>query len=81
MLMTTEQFAWLLTVQGEYAAAKITNSVDDIFPRIVARWFAHFPIEEEDDDDFFEGQPGLVDQMKRLMVEKIHGTLEAALCT
>ncbi|KAK0499317.1 hypothetical protein EDD18DRAFT_1349497 [Armillaria luteobubalina] len=81
MLMTSEQFFWLLTVQGEYAAAKVTNTLEDVFPRIMACWFARFPIEEEEDDDFFDEQPGLVDQMKQLIVEKICGTLEAASAT
>ncbi|KAK0500831.1 hypothetical protein EDD18DRAFT_1101821 [Armillaria luteobubalina] len=68
-------------LQGEYAATKVTNTLEDIFLRIVVCWFARFPIEEEDNDYFFDEQPGLVDQMKRLIVKKIHGTLEVASAT
>ncbi len=68
-MFTLEQMVWLIGIILEYQAAQIDNQLDAYFLTMVARWFACFPIEEEDNDDFFEGQPQIIDQMKRLTVE------------
>ncbi|PBK63778.1 hypothetical protein ARMSODRAFT_1023681 [Armillaria solidipes] len=75
-MFTCAQSDWLTQVGPEFLAARQADAVDAWFPTLIACWFKQFPIALEDDDDFFEGQPQLVDQMKRLMVEKIRQFLQ-----
>lgn len=68
-MFTYNQYSWLNQVVPAYKAAHDEDTLVAFLPCLITSWFQHFPIEDEDDDDFFDGQPQLVDAMKRLFVE------------
>lgn len=58
------QSDWLIQIAPEFLAARQASAIDAWFPTLIVWWFKQFPIALEDDNDFFEGQPQLVNQMK-----------------
>ncbi|KAK0219930.1 hypothetical protein IW262DRAFT_1461080 [Armillaria fumosa] len=77
-MFTTAQQIWLSSVTPEYAAAVGSGQLSMVFPQLIAHWFDQFPIEDEDDDNFFVSQPQLVNNMKCLLVEQIRSFLATA---